>query len=117
MNIVKHKRIYFIISLLIIIPGIISLVLFGLKLSIDFTGGSRIALTLPKTVTQKDTDTIRSIFKENKIEAATIQISGKDMIIRSVPLNQQKHNIILTKITDTFPKTRKNTFKTVGPTI
>jgi preprotein translocase subunit SecF len=40
MNIIKFRYIYFGISLLVIIPGIIALILWGLPLGIDFTGGS-----------------------------------------------------------------------------
>lgn len=40
MNIIKHRYIYFGISMLVIIPGIIALILWGLPLGIDFTGGS-----------------------------------------------------------------------------
>ena len=40
MDIIGKKKWYFLISLLVILPGVISLVLFGLRLSIDFTGGS-----------------------------------------------------------------------------
>jgi preprotein translocase subunit SecF len=38
-NIVKHRYIYFAISLIIIIPGIIAIIAWGFPLAIDFTGG------------------------------------------------------------------------------
>lgn len=41
-NLMKYKWLFFGISLLVILPGIISLTFFGLKLSIDFTGGTRV---------------------------------------------------------------------------
>ena len=50
MNIVKNKNLFFLISGLIIIPGLVSFVLFGLKLSIDFTGGSRLEFSYKKNV-------------------------------------------------------------------
>lgn len=40
MNIIGKRKIWYTISLLLIVPGMISLVLFGLKLGIDFTGGA-----------------------------------------------------------------------------
>lgn len=40
MNLMKFRKLYFLISGLVIIPGLISLIMFGLKLGIDFTGGS-----------------------------------------------------------------------------
>ena len=44
MNLMKFKKIYFLISLTFLIPGLISLLLFGLKPAIDFTGGSLLEL-------------------------------------------------------------------------
>jgi len=42
LDIIGKKYIFFLISLLVIIPGLISLGLWGLNLSQDFTGGSLI---------------------------------------------------------------------------
>ena len=38
-NIVKYRYYYFGLSLLIIIPGLLALLAWGLPLAIDFTGG------------------------------------------------------------------------------
>jgi preprotein translocase subunit SecF len=40
MNLIKYRYLYFAISLVVIIPGIVALALWGLPLGIDFTGGS-----------------------------------------------------------------------------
>lgn len=40
MNIIGRRKIWYAISIIIIVPGLISLVMNGLKLGIDFTGGS-----------------------------------------------------------------------------
>ncbi len=40
MNLIKYRYLYFAISLVIIIPGILALIFWGLPLGIDFTGGS-----------------------------------------------------------------------------
>lgn len=44
MNWMKHLSIYFLISALIIVPGVYSLVRYGLKPSIEFTGGTRLTV-------------------------------------------------------------------------
>lgn len=49
MNWMKHLWIYFLISALVIIPGVYSLVRYGLKLSIEFTGGTRLTLENTKS--------------------------------------------------------------------
>jgi preprotein translocase subunit SecF len=40
MNIIKHRYLFFAISLIVIVPGMIALIIWGLPLGIDFTGGS-----------------------------------------------------------------------------
>ena len=40
MNLIGKRRLWYSISLILIVPGLISLILFHLKLGIDFTGGS-----------------------------------------------------------------------------
>ncbi|OGD81432.1 hypothetical protein A2572_01695 [Candidatus Collierbacteria bacterium RIFOXYD1_FULL_40_9] len=48
MNWMKYRSLYFLISGLIIIPGLYFLVTFGLKLSIEFTGGTQAEFGLAK---------------------------------------------------------------------
>ena len=60
MNWMRHISIYFFLSALIIIPGIYSLARYGVKPSIEFTGGSRFTLISVKS----PADTILQSFKE-----------------------------------------------------
>jgi preprotein translocase subunit SecF len=62
-NWMKFKWLYFFISGLVIIPGLVSLFMFGLKPGIDFTGGSLLEYKfssaikveeLQKALTEKD---------------------------------------------------------------
>ncbi len=41
MNIVGRRNWYFLLSLAIILPGIISMLFFGFRLGIDFAGGDQ----------------------------------------------------------------------------
>jgi len=43
-NLVKYRFYFIALSLLIIVPGVIGLALFGLNIGIDFTGGSSLTL-------------------------------------------------------------------------
>jgi len=49
-NFMKYKWLYFVVSALVIVPGLISLSTFGLKLGVDFTGGVRWELQFEKDV-------------------------------------------------------------------
>ena len=72
MNIIGKKYIWFVISLAIMIPGIIALFVFGLNLSVEFTGGSKMSISFPQQVTEKEVKILRSNFESEKIELVTI---------------------------------------------
>jgi preprotein translocase subunit SecF len=49
-DLLKYRYVYFLISALIILPGLVFLALGGLKPGIDFTGGSELTVLLPRNV-------------------------------------------------------------------
>jgi preprotein translocase subunit SecF len=53
-NIVGRRYWYFLLSLLIIVPGLVALVAWGLPLSIDFTSGSLLEVDFPQTTQPVD---------------------------------------------------------------
>ncbi|GCE11552.1 protein translocase subunit SecF [Tengunoibacter tsumagoiensis] len=52
-NLVKHRYWFLAVSLIVIIPGLISLIVFGLNVGTDFRGGSSINLRPQTTLTDK----------------------------------------------------------------
>lgn len=116
-NIVGRRNWYYAISLLVIIPGIISLIVYGLNLSIDFTGGTRIAYNFNRPVDKKTTQLVSEIFQNEKVHVATIQSSGKEMFIRTAPINQKENSIITKKLQSKIPKIKQESFETIGPTV
>ena len=83
MNIIKNRYLYFLISLLVIIPGIVFMILnwinikTPLPLGIDFTGGS--LLEVQFSGTRPSVDTVRDIFLQNAPDTAPVlQPLGED---------------------------------------
>ena len=83
MNIIKNRYIYFLVSLLVIIPGIVFMILnwinvkTPLPLAIDFTGGS--LLEVQFSGTRPSVDVVKNIFLEVAPDTApTIQPLGED---------------------------------------
>jgi preprotein translocase subunit SecF len=72
MNLIKYRYLYFAISLLIIIPGLLALIFWKLPLGIDFTGGSLLDVRFvsgnPPTFTQ-----VEQIYTD--LSTATMDIS------------------------------------------
>lgn len=115
MNIIAFKNWFFAISAIIIIPGIISLVLFKLNFGIDFTGGTLWELKFSSSTTQ---DQLNEFFTKQGTKVSAIQPIGENSyLIRTQILNSQKQNQLesaLSKDVGSFEKLR---FESVGPTI
>ncbi len=69
----SRRRLWFAISLAIIIPGVISLLVNGLRLGIDFTGGTLWEISFDQPVTGGQ---ISSVLAENSYETSIIQQTG-----------------------------------------
>jgi preprotein translocase subunit SecF len=117
MNIIGKKYWYFLLSLIIIIPGIISLLTFGLNLSIEFTGGSRLTFSFPKELSSNQISTLQSVFTQNKIKVATIEKSGNTVFVRSGPVDDKQDVLITGEIKNKLGNFDQQSYETVGPTI
>lgn len=117
LNIIGHRNWYFLFSLLIIIPGIISMFLWGLPVSIDFTGGSRITLLFPQAVNQQTIDNVKNVFTKDKIEVVTVQSSGNIMILRTKLINEKEDANVLSKLKSNIGTFKQEEYETIGPTI
>ena len=116
-DIVGKKNIYFLISLLVIIPGMVSLFLWGLKLSIDFTGGSRLTLLFPQTVNEQKVEQVKDAFKEKGVEIVTTQVSGNSIVVRTKPVNERQDAAVLTTLKQKVGNFKQEEFETIGPVI
>jgi len=117
MNIIGHKNWYFGISLFFLIPGIIALFLWGLNLSIDFTGGSRLTLSFNNNVSNKHIESVSNILKKENIKVANIEKSNKLIFVRTSPINQNQDNKFINSLTKEFKDVKQREFETVGPVI
>jgi len=114
-NIVKKRYWWFAISLLIIIPGIISLFMQGLNLGIDFKGGTMLDMTFKKVVTQAAiTDTMKAVGLEGPVQLSNGNTSA---LIRTGALEEAKRNELLTALQTKVGEYDKTTLKEdiVGP--
>lgn len=115
MRILAHLWVYFVISGLIIIPGIVFLALFGLRFGIDFTGGTLLELEFEKEVTSQG---IETIIEHEGVEVHSVQTSGnKTALIRTKLIDRNQEQAMVRKLTETLGQVRELRFETVGPTI
>lgn len=111
MNIIGKKNWYFLASFLVIIPGIVSLFLYGLNLSIDFTPGSKLTFSVQS---QKQIQTIEEVLKSQNIKISNTETSNNLVSYRTQPIDQNKNNQILKELGRGI---KEEEFETIGPTI
>ncbi len=114
----KIKWLYFLISLFVIVPGMISLVLYGLKPSIDFTGGTIIQIQLnekdAKTVQVSDVEkSIGDVMKISSVQVATDNM----VIIKGTSVDVTQNTEIISKLNASFGKLEQKRFETIGPVL
>ncbi|MCO1600135.1 protein translocase subunit SecF [Desulfosporosinus nitroreducens] len=114
-NIMKRRYWWFALSLLVLIPGIISLFMQGLNLGIDFKGGSMLDITFNKPVTQAAiTDTMKSVGLEGPVQLSNGDTSA---LIRTEALEEEKRNELLAALETNVAEYDKNSLgdDKVGP--
>ncbi len=117
MNIIGRKNWYFGLSLLVIITGIIAIFLWGLNLSIDFTGGSRLTLLINNAVDDNQIQVIEKILEKEKIKVAVIEKSNKLIFVRTSPMDQGQNNKFIKILSKEFSDVKEQEFETIGPVI
>ncbi len=94
LHFIKLRKIWYIISLVIILPGLISLAVQGLNKGIDFTGGNIIEISYDKPVA---VETIRNTISSRKIGGshAVQKIGETGYLIRTPHLTQDQNDDLL----------------------
>jgi preprotein translocase subunit SecF len=117
-NIVKRRYLYFAISLLVIVPGLLALIIWGLPLAIDFTGGSLLYIRFDSGALPS-TQEIVSLYSEYGFSDTLVQTSGDNsMFIRSKDMDEAARSEIVKAMEDRFNASIVvESFETVGPSI
>jgi len=117
MQFMKYKWFYFLLSALVILPGIYFLIRYGLRLSVDFTGGSVLELKFKQTISGSQLLDISKIVEEKKYEVIEVQSSGEGQILLKMkPIGKEDVSIIKTLLAQEFKEIPEEVrFETVGP--
>ena len=104
--------VYFAISLSVLIPGVSSLIKNGLKLGIDFTGGSSISWIAPSLTKES----IVEAFENQNISVSSVTLQGEMTTITTPPIDRNDYSQVLFKVKDS-EGFKELSFDTVGPSL
>jgi preprotein translocase subunit SecF len=121
LNFLGKRYLFFALSLLIILPGLVIIAIDGLPLSIDFLGGSLVEIEFTDE-NAPSTQLITDIYDQNGIVDSQVQISDQNgttlFLIRSSSLTQEQYSTIVDSFRLEFdPNLVERRFDTVGPSI
>ncbi len=118
MEIVLHRKIYFIFSGLLVAGSLFSLTFWGLDLGIDFTGGSLIEVSFNETRPSNSDikEKLGSVKKNDDLGQIKLQPAGeKGLIIRLKDISEETHQEIIEALgRDSLVEKR---FESIGPLI
>jgi len=96
MDIVGKRFWFFFISALVIIPGVVSLAVFGLELGVDFSSGTTMTLRFDAEVEQGQ---LRQVLADLGYEEAMIQRTGEgDFLVRTRQISSDERQELISSL-------------------
>ncbi len=115
-KIIQKRNWLFVLSLAVLVPGIISLFLWGLRPGLDFTGGAK--LTVSFSNNRPTGPAVANLLSDNGFKDATAQTAGdKDLVVRTKTLSNDQRQKIVDTLTKQYPGATESAFESFGPTL
>jgi len=117
MNIIKYKNLFFALSLLVILPGILALLTWGLNLGIDFSGGTlwEVKFDNANNISPQSFQAFLSDSGADVSQSA--KTSDNSILIRMHTTDENKILEIKKEVTAKYGHTQDLRLDTVGPLI
>ena len=118
LNILGKRYLFFLFSLVLIVPGMIVLAIWGLPLAIDFTGGTLLEARFASGQAPEPAEAI-ALYSDLGIKDVQVQTTGADtLIIRSTYMDDATRSTIVSSMEQHFnDQVEVMRFDSVGPTI
>ncbi len=113
MNLIKHKNIFFAISLCLLIPSILALLMWGIKPNIDFTGGSLLELEIESgqvVEAQQVREAISNIDELNEVQP----LEAGRFVLQGNQLSNEEKEQVLAQL-EGLGQVTEVKFESVGP--
>ncbi len=121
MNVVGRRNAWFLLSGLLIVPGLIFALMGGFKPGIDFTGGSELTLRFAQPVTRSQVE--RAVAAQGVQDPVAQIAEGNTVFVRlpgvgpQAEVSQQRANDIVERLGQQFPGVTQVGFERIGSSI
>ena len=123
MQIVSHRKIYFSISITLVLASLVSLLLWGLNLGIDFSGGTLMEIEFSDS--RPNNQQIQEKLADLELDQINLQSTGqRGLILRLKDIDEETHQMILVKLRELDSQGQSSSqiitekrFESVGPLI
>ncbi len=115
MKLIQYYKYLFALSGVILILGIISLAVYGLKLGIDFKGGTIAQLQFEQAV---DLGKVKDVVASQGVKDVTVQNSGTNgVIIRTEAIEKDQHDKVNEALKTQIGNFQETEYDSIGPVI
>jgi len=114
-RIIKKSWVWFSISIVLAVVSIVSISVFGLRIGIDYKGGTVIEF---QSAEAGRINSIKEVLDSEKYTGYQIKESGTgSVIVRLQTISNDEHNALVQKIKGKLPDYTETQYNTVGPVI
>lgn len=114
MNIIGSRKIWFTFSGVVFLLSVIFLATWGLKLGVDFTGGSVLEIHFQNAPEQA---AVLAAVKELSPDAQVQTLGEGGFSIKTAVLNEEQHQKVLSSLKEKFGNVEEKAFDSIGPSI
>ena len=111
----KYSKIYYAISGILVVASLVSLLVFGMRFGIEFTGGSNMEVVFNQEKPSLDAIS-KNLAGFNLGEIAMQSVGANGAILKFKGVDEATHQNILTQMNASFPLEEKS-FQYIGPSV
>jgi preprotein translocase subunit SecF len=113
-DIIGKRKIWYLLSAVLILPGVIALILWGLQFGIDFRGGTQLEVRFNKQVS---TEEIKSNLSSLNLKTINVVSAGQNSyIIKTETISNDQHKN-LTDALNKIGESKEENYQSIGPTV
>ncbi len=114
----KYRWIYFLISLVFIVPGVYSLARWGINPAIDFTGGTLLEVSTKEEWTFDQNKEINNMIMNMDLKLESLHTTGdKTILMRLDPVTEDEKEQLISNLEEDYGTIEIIRYETLGPSL